>query len=63
LLEIIVDLVIVFPFPEKKCYSHFHKQRCKLSHRPMMATEFSITFFLSAAAEDTQHFLSVGEGG
>jgi hypothetical protein len=29
----------------------------------MMATEFSVTFFLSAAAEDTQHFLSVGEGG
>jgi len=31
-------------------------------YRPTMAIEFSVTFFLSTAAENTQHFLSVGEG-
>jgi hypothetical protein len=30
-------------------------------YRSVAATEFSVTFFLSAAAENTQLFLSAGE--
>jgi hypothetical protein len=40
----------------KKIYFHFHKQKCKPMHTSAVENVFSVTFFLSAAAENAQLF-------